>query len=309
LHLVITSKYLYVMAATDIDPGTPCFEAIHYLDEAMRDSLPDGVDYFVLGGIPSSAILHPDTEFDFTKETIGTTAEASDSTIRDNGTLRDVDILVARPVGKKEGERLVEQVEKATGGALEVSVFGFELHSAADDNPTRLRRSLKEWTSLRTIDDDGIIRHELYPVSVAVNPDSYRPWTLSVPELGTTVSVFSPPGHELAYESRSISGIRAKDREKVSKLRDVIESYDEFIKAIEEGDFKEWQRFVEALQQMRDGTLFHFDEERLPTGHLALAVFDAKFRALTALEGSDRIVRWAQGGTLQKLLKPFVGAK
>jgi hypothetical protein len=279
----------------------PCYEAIADVDAAMRSAIGDEPNYFVLGGIPSSALKHPDTVFNHATQTISASAAASEGTIRPNGTVRDIDILVDRVMSDSEAAAVVAEVERAVQGELVVSVFGFERYQPQ----TRLggtKSLFTDWISQRTIDYDGVRRYELGPLSQEVAEGSYTPWTL-VTEPGPSISVLSPAGHVLAYGLRSISGVRAKDADKLDAMLKRVLDEPEFKEAITQGDFRDWLDFAVSIYDLRDG----IDHSEI--GRIARGAFRFKGRLLGLLEANEGIVERAQSGKVQDLLGYFVHAK
>lgn len=286
-----------------------CFEAIHELDTAMRDVIPDGMNYMVLGGIASSALRHPDTKFD--PFPIGgivcATADAAEPIIRENGTRRDIDVLVTGVLDDEKSRKIKETVREATGGQLVVSVFDFDTH-----NPhySALAKA-KAGVSHRTVDEDGTLRYELYPLSQVVAPETYEPWHL-VTSAGLKVNVLNPAGHVLAYRMRSISGTRTKDESKVAEMASNVLVVPELRQAIHEGPFLDWLAFAEAIPRILSKQMGLGDGILVPEAtKAALVGFRWKGKLLRMLESNEFVVKLAQDedGPLQKVLNFFVRAK
>jgi hypothetical protein len=286
-----------------------CYTAIQNLDEAMRGVIPEGAEYFTLGGIVSGALRHPDTRFDHDVLATYAAPDSPEGVLRDNGTRRDVDLLVSAVLTKKEAEAIKEEVARAIDDALVVSVFGLDRYKP---KANRLRRTIavpKSWTSRRTIDDGGVNRYELFPLSQEVPAETYEPWSLVLPS-GAKVSTLSPAGHVEAYSMRSISGLRPKDAKKVAAMRGRVESDEIFSEQMHEGMFKPWEEFAQGIRDLRDGLMFEDDSMlRDGTSWIDMYAFGVKGRGLKTAESKDTIVDFAQKEWVQKILNVFVGAK
>ena len=284
-----------------------CYDAIRDLDDAANDILAPEQQYYVLGGIVTAAINHPDTVFDHDTSHLIAAEDSAEPVRRDNDTLRDVDVLIRDRLSSKEASRIREELTRAIGGSLVVSVFGLTPHFS----PGVVNRGVKSvaaWTSERTLDDDGVLRYELYPLQKEVPLESYEPWRLEMPK-GGQVSTFNPAAHMLAYYMRSISGLRAKDREKVEAMRVNIEADPKFKEQIYDGPLQSWQHFAEMIELFGTNTEAALDlaEEHDILGR-DLDIFRKKSEILRSLESNPTLVKYAQKGLLQALLRPFIGS-
>ncbi len=284
-----------------------CYDAIECLDDAMLASLEPGQRYYVLGGIVTGALCHESTDIEHQTRSLYA-AEASAIPIkRTNGTQRDVDILIEAILDPEQAEDIKKQVIGATAGALAVSVFGFDKHEPA----TKFSKIKKSYVgvSRRTIDNLGVYRYELDPLEHIVSPLSYDPWKLVLPS-GSELSILHPAGHMLAYGLRSISGVRAKDVEKLHTLTERVLAEPRFNEEIKTGNFRTWLEFAEAIWQLRDGKIPKSDPRiRAETTATEMALFQAKSKALRWVEGKPGIVSVAQHELGQKVLNLFVRAK
>lgn len=185
-----------------------CYEVVQELDPAMRTVLEDGQRYFVVGGTAGAALEHPDTHFDH-DEGMTYAAPDSDKSIfrEENGTRRDLDVLIDGVLSKEEKQAIHDVVEAATDEQLKISIFGFEPHVPTMSGMQRFLQGVTTFTSDRTIDQHGVRRIELFPIAQPVQDESFEPYTLVTPQ-GGTFPTFSPVGHVLAYRTRSITGLR-----------------------------------------------------------------------------------------------------
>src|ERR1019366_9012580 len=106
----------------------PVFDVIDDLDSVTRDILGEEVTYFVLGGAATAAIKDPESKFDHQSTKLIAGPNSSESTIRDNGTLRDLDVQVLRILSKKRAKEISDRLSDALNHELVISVFGLQLH-------------------------------------------------------------------------------------------------------------------------------------------------------------------------------------
>lgn len=286
------------------------YDVIRELDPALRQTIGYERNYYVLGGIVTSAITHEDTHMLHDARRVLAAEESALPLRRDNGTLRDIDILIKDRLEDEEASLIVKTVREAVRDKLEVSVFGLDEYKIALGAIDRVRMSVKDWTSRRTLDSDGTIRQELYPISQELPARSFEPYHLVLPDSEDEISMFSPAGHMLAYKMRSISGERYKDREKIAKMEHIIYG-DEYLKEqFHDGPFEPWQRFASAVSELRYD--FLRDKSMLRDEHVSwagLLAFMVKSRALGRVETHEGLIHLAQSKLGEKILKPFVGNK
>ncbi len=289
-----------------------CYDVIHEVDSAMHDVLPLDTTYFVLGGIASSALVHHDTRIDGMEDGSGfifAPDEAADPTRRLDGTKRDIDILVPSALDDGLADKLKQTVVEAIDGHLLVSIFKFDKHEPPQNPAERLAATFTEWLSRRTIDENGILRYELFPLEQVVQPETYETWRLIISN-GVQVNVLHPVGHMLAYRMRSISAGRTKDVTKLDIMTQNVLAIPEHGEALYDGAFKDWLDFAAMIQALNTGYA-HMDElagfdEKLWADYLA---FRCKGNLLHFFESNKTIVKMAQQGPLQKALNLFVHAK
>lgn len=284
-----------------------CYDVIGELDAATQDILSPNQQYYVLGGIATSAIKHPDSVFDHQTNRLVAAPDSGEPVFRDNGTRRDIDLLVLDVLTSEQATRVRQKISLVVGKYLVVSVFGLSNHQ----QPTVLRRVVKSaaaWTSERTLDNDGTLRYELYPLQQEVPRESYQPWTLQLPN-GHGVSILNPAAHMLAYHMRSISGVRDKDRDKVEKMRKRVFSDPNFKDQIQTGPLRSWKQFADNIDRLGTQPPTY---ETLPAAPIASALewrmFRKKNEWLRFLEANPTIVKYAQKGLLQAVLRPIIGS-
>lgn len=288
-----------------------CFDALVGLDDAVRSELLPGQKYVVVGGVVTDALMHENSWYDHATDTlVATDMAAAKPIIRENGTRRDVDVVILDHISDERKDRVKhaigESVRNAVGQKMVVSVFAFEKRKKLDV-VNRVVSTLRNWTSDRTIDEDGVLRYEMYPLEVVVNPESYEKLsTLRLPN-GVEVPIFYPTGHILAYDMRSISSRRFKDMKKVPEMEKRAYADPVFKEAAETGIFKEWRLFAEGLKKLREGTLSK-DSPLVRKGvHPSeLEIAKAKSKGYGWIESQQQVVDFAQKESVQKVLNLIV---
>ncbi len=176
-------------------------------------------DIQLMGGIGSAALADIDTVIDVNAREVIVPDGFELPTQRNNGTLRDLDVLVKS--SSRDDIGFVEAaVAETVGEDLEHSVFGFKSADALQrriDNPLGFV-AFKTFLSDRYEYSDGMVK-SLVPFSVPVDPDSLETWSLVTKDM--RIPIPHPAMSAINYTNRSISGIRPKDR---AKLAIVIES-------------------------------------------------------------------------------------
>lgn len=294
--------------------STPnCYHALEGLNEAISSQLDHDQRYVVVGGVVTGAIKHEGTTFHHAgSRLMPTSMKSAEPVIRDNGTVRDVDVVVLDRLSEEQGlavkAAMKSSIIKAVGQEMVVSVFGFDERQEMT-RERRVQAAMKAWTSKRTVDEYGVHRYELYPIEKVVSPESYQSWDMLTPN-GATVPVLNPLGHMLAYRMRSISGLRTKDAEKVSEMKDRIMGEEEFVQGLGEGPFVDWAEFADGLEALRED---RFRDYALLTREGAklseIVAANTKSRGLAWIEGNKKIVDFAQKDWMQKILNFSIGAR
>jgi len=274
------------------DNGVVCYDVLGELDDVMRAQLGPDREYYVLGGIATGALTHESTTIDDQSQAIVAAKESGSTLVRKNGTRRDIDILIGDVLSNDEAKRVKAEVSGAIDEALVVSIFRFGEHQDSSVKAERPKRTLLDWNSRRTIDRNGVLRYELFPLQRVVDPESYDPWQLQLPG-GKHIQVLHPAGHMLAYAVRSVSGIKDKDVEKFSMMQQrLMPLYQE---EINDGPFRAWLEFASDIHGVLNrgseaAALIRSDAELAD-----LDIFRAKGRVLGRLGSYQKIVKLAQG--------------
>lgn len=173
--------------------------------------------YQIIGGVGSAALADPRSELRLDTVEVVADSGLSLPTYRDDGNKRDLDVLVLS--NDEDRIREVEAVaEDAIGDELEISVFGLKSLDQAEKQIAKpYRSSITKWLSDRYIDlDTGVGYKLLFPFAVDLPYDTLETWRLNIG--GTVLPVPHPGTTLLNYLTRSISGLRAKDHDKVQKI-------------------------------------------------------------------------------------------
>jgi len=279
-----------------------CFNAIANLDEALHEALPEH-PYFVVGGIATAAYRHEQTIFDAASRMAVVPPVADMGVRRSNHTLRDVDVLVGGMVDPVRAQRAKQAAERVISGRLEVSLFGFEPY---EDNVSRRLEPLSHRLQNRA----GECFYKMGAVVQKVPSATYeQPWRLVLPS-GKAVNALHPVGHALAYEVRSVGGLRGKDREKHTAMTKIVSrQLGETALAEAEAQFASWRQFAQNLEHVREGRFGQIMPDSLRPGasRLELLAMRAQGKTLGVVERQERIVSLAQSPRVQRMLKVVIG--
>ncbi len=196
------------------------------------DRIQSQPDVQIMGGLGSAALASPNVAISYDAKEVRVPAGFNLSVLREDKTLRDVDVLVLSSDAARIAEVDVE-LEETVGAGLERSVFGIrpkEALAAQIENPLGFR-AFRTFVSDRYDLGNNDLVKALYPFMVPIHPESLETWNLYI---GDEQPIPIPhPGTTIAnYTNRSISGIRPKD---VSKVANV--AHNVFTKAPE---LREW---------------------------------------------------------------------
>ncbi len=182
----------------------------------------------VIGGVGTTALLDPHSDFYAEDDTISLSSQEMDlSTLREDGTKRDVDVFVSSSDSDEIG-KIRSDLESIVGDKLDASVFGIIERKL----PRKIgMTALKTFLADRYIDiESQELVKSLYPFSAQIDPDSLKPWRVESNDFSFHIP--HPAMSWLNYCSRSIGGVRAKDVDKVGQLTERLEA--------DLPDFYEW---------------------------------------------------------------------
>jgi len=184
-----------------------------FVDEVQNDT-----DIQIMGGIGTAALEDPRTDYNVDKKEIYAPKGFALPSFRDNGTKRDVDVLLTSsdPVRVAEVEKVLEAT---VGSHLQREVFSIRPHEVLADqieHPLGRRAVLAAVSDRYEVSPDvtGIYVKALFPFAVPIEPESLEGWTL-VTELGE-FPIPHPSTTIANYTNRSITGLRHKDTRKMN---------------------------------------------------------------------------------------------
>lgn len=236
-----------------------CIEIVEPFVRAMYDEGITNVQ--IMGGVGSVALAQPETEI-FVDERMVVVPETDKlrneiGQFRPNGTLRDLDCLVMSD-DEQEVTRAEDLATSIIGEQLDLSAF-FQLHNVNElDRKMRLPilGLATMWVGDRYItSEDGKItgaQKVLYPFAVDLPEAALEPWHLHVGDR-TPMPIPSPAVAPLNYMTRSISGLRPKDAEKVGNLiANLEEKAPELIDWMVDGPGKSQVELATVLHSLRE---------------------------------------------------------
>lgn len=214
----------------------------------------------LMGGIASAALQHEGTTISLKDRTIVTSpgfledpaTQQALSAMRPNGTLRDMDALVlsSDPMQIAAVEATARQT---IGDQLEISVFG--LHTVGElyrqiEQPFGVS-ALKTFLSDRYVGGEGGLMYKaLFPFAATLPEEALETYSL---EVGKDVfPVANPAAAIMNYWTRSISGLRAKDADKVQQLAgEVFAKAPELVDWIVDGPGQSQMELAAILHTLR----------------------------------------------------------
>jgi hypothetical protein len=184
----------------------------------------------IIGGNGSAALVHEQTRIDLEARTIEAPAVCDLPRFRSDRSLRDLDVL-ALSTDQEQVDSVEALAEQLIGGELEISVFGLKTAAALGQQRRQPLRSAarvflgdRYVTIIRdergeVVDIDGF--KALYPFQAAITADMLETFQLSIAG-GVDTPTAHPGATILNYLTRSVSGVRAKDLEKVQAMTDNV---------------------------------------------------------------------------------------
>lgn len=261
-HLPVRGRRASASVAKSEQPT--CSEIIEPFIRAISDRA-DLPRIQVIGGNSSAALVDARTLIDLDAQEIAAPGHVDLPRFRPDNSLRDFDMLVLSS-DPDDINRVEVLAKECIEDQLVVSVFG--LKTIAD---LEKQRSRPWWSSARIFlgdryvltshdpSEDAVGFHgfkALYPFRTAMTTDSFETFGLSI---GDTELVPTPhPGATiLNYLTRSISGLRVKDAEKVEAMSEnVLTRYPEIRDWIYDGPGRatlDLARILHTLREPRGG--------------------------------------------------------
>ena len=209
----------------------------------------------VLGGVGSAVLTKPELDIDFAGKRMRFNGELFLPQFRDGGSKRDLDVLVLT-ADQTEVDAAETTAAEVISDDLELSFFGLKSYGQLvniDEHPRS--STIKSFLADRYVTTDGQgqivgLQKALYPFATTVDPASLETWTLEIG--GREVPVPHPGVSILNYATRSISGLRPKDAEKVNDITtNVLGKSWEVHEWMVEGPGKGLYDFARLLQGLR----------------------------------------------------------
>jgi len=296
----------------------------------------DLAQFQIIGGNGSAALKDPATEIDLDAGIIVASNKVNLPRLRDDGTLRDMDVLVLS-TNPEEVEAVRELAEGVVADELEVSVFGLKSSvQLADQMSSPVKSSAKVFLSDRYINDHIDTKHgdfvygnkAIYPFRGRVPEDFMTTSVLVTEGVDGDIPTSHPGATILNYLTRSISGLRPKDEVKVQDIADnLLGRYPELKEWIIDGPGKGTFEFARILLTLRESKRnpsvlevgrhlhvepYNYDDlvdldtfiapNLSPAGQKAVvAVAHAKSRVLHVAESQQKIVTWFQTHMEQRI--------
>lgn len=191
---------------------------------------PDLPEVQVIGGNGSAALLDRRTVIDLDRRTILAPAACDLPRYRPDGTLRDLDALVLS-TDRRQIDRVEALADDVIGDGLAISIFGLK---PLDDLERQRAQPLRSTAfvflgdryvttssdhSGRLVDLAGF--KALYPFQAPIGLDTVETFQLHLGD-GPATPTAHPGATILNYLTRSISGLRAKDRAKVDTMTERV---------------------------------------------------------------------------------------
>lgn len=183
-------------------------------------------DVQIVGGLGSVALLDTRTVIDAGNQTIIAPDDLYLSTQRDNGSRRDIDVLVTSSDPARIGE-VVDTLNEAVGDDLERSVFGFRSAAQLDRifahpmGPLAAGTFLADrYGELGNGGEATSAEKSLFPFRVPLSAEAMEPWRLEIGQ--SSFWIPNPAVTVLNYSHRSISGLRGKDEAKIARVSERV---------------------------------------------------------------------------------------
>ncbi|MFI5271073.1 MAG: hypothetical protein ACHQT9_03455 [Candidatus Saccharimonadales bacterium] len=222
-------------------------------------------DLQVIGGVGSFVLKNPAAEILVDEQlVIAPPDEYMDYSdigqFRKDGNRRDFDVLV-RSSSPEEIGAVEELAQETIGRELELSVFGLHTIAQLDSQRAHPVQSLaKVWVADRYVsEEDGQIvdaKKALFPFAVDIDFDSLETWHLMIGN-DKPIPIPHPGTVVLNYLTRSVSGLRPKDADKIEELGlNVFKKAPELVDWIVDGPGRtqiDLARVFHSLREPKDG--------------------------------------------------------
>lgn len=243
-------------------------------------------DHRVVGGVALNALFQADI-IDWNGRKIELRSSAKLSNRRDNGTLRDLDVLTPA-TDKKQAQLLNREMKQCLAGDMVTSAFGVRPY---EEN----KIGLFDFVGDRYLQEVSGGRQKLFwrlgGIETEIPMQALEPWRV-VRHGQNLFDTISPVAHLGAYINRSITGVRPKDREKLGELKQIIMPNGKL------GDIpvNHREQYFAFLEQ----------SQKVARARRRLGWIGIKAQILSAIESQDAAIKLAQGA-LDRPLSIVVG--
>jgi len=212
----------------------------------------------IFGGVLTDALIDERTVILPDERRVIAPFDLESYTVRSDGTKRDIDVLV--PTTDRTIVREVKDLaDTEIGKRLKRSVFGLRPAAVLE----RQIRSPKGLSANKTVladryvttrEDGQIIeaKKALIPFAAKMNLETLEPWRLALGyDDDNSLPITGPYANVLNYMTRSISGLRPKDDEKIHKMVELMaRNHPEGIDWINDGPGSSQVEFARVLQKL-----------------------------------------------------------
>lgn len=238
--------------------------------------------YNIVGGLGLHAVTNA-TEIDWDNHVVCLSNRAYLPCLRDNGTVRDLDVL-AQTTNKSVTKAVRQELTDALGSKLVISTFGVKPYKENS-------HGILDFVGDRHMDNEGWLYWRLGGIETEIPLTSLDQWFVKR-DSETVCAILNPVSQLGAYACRSITGLRPKDEEKVVALRDVVMPN---------------SKISDIPAEYRDQyCAFREQYRKVAEARQKLGWFGLKARLLSFLECQDWVAQLAQG-KLDGVLSGFVG--
>jgi hypothetical protein len=295
------------MAVHESRRQTPdCIEIIRPFAERLDQARVNGQ---MIGGIGSHVLGLPGVEIDPVRKQVSYNGSVELPQLRSDGTLRDLDFLVlsTNPDDISAAETIAQDV---VGNQLVLSFFGLRSALQLERQRRDVVGSLgKVFVSDRYAETDstGAITcatKALFPFKAEMSPETLETWTLILPDYELPIP--HPGTTVINYATRSIGGLRPKDRQKVNQLTNNIAIVAPWIPEwIVDGPGKSQMELARILQSLRKP---ESRRKALYIGGDAGGILVQPIDPKTLIDHPNSMVR-DQSSTMQHTVLKTTGAK
>ncbi len=223
------------------------------------EALDNRDDVQMIGGIGSVALTDPETVFVPDEKRVIAPADLALPQYRPDGNLRDFDALVLSS-DQAHVDSVAAIGEQTIGEELELSFFGLKQLPRLTTMRLKPLRSLGQFVSDRYVLDNKpgeivMASKALFPFEARMEPSSFETWRLYLGEHDRYPAPIPDPRTVIPnYLTRSISGLRPKDAEKVAAIADsVLEKMPDAWEWLEYGPGREQMFLARILQTISRG--------------------------------------------------------